>query len=267
MNKEGVDFIIQLGDFCQPQSYNEPFMDIWNSFDGPKYHVLGNHDMDNDMDSIKFSSDYTVKYNGMPNRYYSFDENGFHFIVLNGSEKKDPLQSGYAHYMGSEQLTWLMRDLAATNFPVFIFSHQSIEWGIENSDEVRKILEEANRQSDKRKVVACFSGHHHIDHCAVINGVYYIHINSMSYSFLGKDYISLGRYSKRIDKRFPKIKETAPYKDPLFAIVTIEKDCTIRIEGTKSEWVGPSPQSLGFNRYKSDMTAPKISDRILEPLK
>ena len=39
--KENVDFIIQLGDFCMPFEKNEPFLKIWDSFDGPKYHVLG----------------------------------------------------------------------------------------------------------------------------------------------------------------------------------------------------------------------------------
>ena len=273
MKEKDVDFIIQLGDFCQPQIYNEPFMDIWNSFEGSKYHVLGNHDMTNHMDSVRFTPDQTAKYYGMPNRYYSFDKNGFHFIVLDGNDKTDLPQGGSAPSMGIEQLTWLKKSLYATNLPVVIFSHQSIEWAIENAVEVRKILEESNRQSEKKKVIACFSGHHHCDHAAVINGIYYIHINSLSYKFLGKDYIHLERYSKRIDIRFPKIKEVAPYKDPLYAIVTIEKNGIIKIEGTESEWVGPSPKELGrYNKLDSDsaakmyeMAVPKISNRLLKP--
>jgi predicted phosphodiesterase len=46
MNREKVDFIIQLGDFCFPLPENKPFLDIWQQFAGPKYHALGNHDMD-----------------------------------------------------------------------------------------------------------------------------------------------------------------------------------------------------------------------------
>ena len=41
-----ADFIIQLGDFCMADSKNLDFMGIWETFKGPKYHVLGNHDMD-----------------------------------------------------------------------------------------------------------------------------------------------------------------------------------------------------------------------------
>jgi hypothetical protein len=38
-------FIIQCGDFCRPEG-SEGIMREWNRFGGPKYHVLGNHDMD-----------------------------------------------------------------------------------------------------------------------------------------------------------------------------------------------------------------------------
>ena len=52
-----LDFIIQLGDFCRPYDYNRGFMDIWNSYPGKKYHVIGNHDMDGG-----FSRDQVVDY-------------------------------------------------------------------------------------------------------------------------------------------------------------------------------------------------------------
>ncbi len=45
MKKRKPDFIIQLGDFSLPRKQNQPFIDKWNSFNGHKYHVLGNHDM------------------------------------------------------------------------------------------------------------------------------------------------------------------------------------------------------------------------------
>lgn len=45
-NESQVDFIIQLGDFCYPKEENRDFLTIWNSFKGPNFHVLGNHDHD-----------------------------------------------------------------------------------------------------------------------------------------------------------------------------------------------------------------------------
>ena len=154
MNEKDVDFIIQLGDFCQPQEYNETFMGIWNSFEGPKFHVLGNHDMDNDTDD-GYTREYAKTYLNMPAQYYSFDVIGYHFIVLDGNDRTDPPQPGYAHFIGEEQKEWLVRDLAASRLPVVIFSHQSLEDenSVGNDEEIRKILEDANSKSIKKKVV------------------------------------------------------------------------------------------------------------------
>ncbi|MCK5458064.1 MAG: metallophosphoesterase, partial [Melioribacteraceae bacterium] len=40
------DFIIELGDFGTPAEKYASYFDIWNSFPGDKYHVIGNHEMD-----------------------------------------------------------------------------------------------------------------------------------------------------------------------------------------------------------------------------
>jgi predicted phosphodiesterase len=162
MNESDVDFIIELGDFMQPQDYNASFLNVWKSFEGPSFHVLGNHDMDND-EGDRYNRDHTVNHLDMPARHYSFGVEGFHFIVLDGNDLKDPPQTGYARYIGKKQLEWLEQDLALTKSPVMVFSHQSIEdpGGIENAVEVREILEAAKFTSGKQKVIACFSGHHH----------------------------------------------------------------------------------------------------------
>ena len=44
--KRKVNFILQLGDFCMAYKKNKDFLSAWESFNGSKYHVLGNHDMD-----------------------------------------------------------------------------------------------------------------------------------------------------------------------------------------------------------------------------
>ena len=71
-----ADFVIQLGDFCRSRAVHDKFWDTWNKYPMPKYHVLGNHDMDLD------SKPEIMKAWGMPSNYYSFDVNGFHFIVI-----------------------------------------------------------------------------------------------------------------------------------------------------------------------------------------
>jgi predicted phosphodiesterase len=264
MNENDIDFIVELGDFTQPQDYNASFLNIWNSFEGPSFHVLGNHDMDNDTGD-RYPRDHTVSYLDMPGRYYSFDMEGFHFIVLDGNDPKDPPQSGYARFIGTKQLEWLRQDLSRTETPVVVFSHQSIEdpGGVENASDVREILEEAKHASGKKKVIACFSGHHHIDYATKIKGINYIQINSMSYLWMGGDYLQV-RYSNEINEQYPYIKYTAPYRDPLFAVVEIDTRGAIRITGRESSWVGPDPWELGYPEENRGVTGPRITSRELE---
>ena len=92
MNKEKVDFILQLGDFCRPYGYNNSFMEIWNQFGDARHHVLGNHDMDGG-----FTREQTLEYWGAKSKYYSFDCGNFHFIVLDGNDK-NPSENRAAGY-------------------------------------------------------------------------------------------------------------------------------------------------------------------------
>jgi len=241
-SRKDLDFIIQLGDFCRPYEYNLDFLKIWNSFPGEKYHVIGNHETDGG-----FSREQVIKYLNSPSKYYSFDKNGFHFIVLDGNDLNPSTDRapGYSRYIGEEQKKWLINDLRSTSYPVIIFSHQSLEGdGIENREEIRSIFEKENKSAGFKKIIACFSGHHHTDFAVDINGIIYIQINSISYSWVGEKY-QIVRYGKEIDEKYPWIKYTIPYKDPLYAFVRINSKA-ILIRGKKSSFVGPGPAEMGI---------------------
>lgn len=259
-----LDFIMQLGDFCRPYDYNLEFMSIWNSFPGKKYHVIGNHDMDGG-----FSREQVVEYWNMEGRYYSFDLQGFHFVVLDGNDV-DPSParpSGYARFIGREQLSWLEKDLDDTELPTFVFSHQGLDndlGGIFNGTQSRLVLERANERAGFQKVHAAFSGHHHQDYYNQINGIHYLQINSMSYQWLGDRYKQV-RYSAEVDKNYPWIKYTVPYKDPIWATVEISSDHILRLSGRQSEFVGPSPRDLGVDLHAFGYPiVPYISDKKLK---
>ena len=238
-----VDMAVQLGDFCQPTEANRPFLDIWQALALPRYNVLGNHDMDGGA-----RRQQTVAYMSMPDRYYSFATKGWHFAVLDGNDPSDPPRSGYACGMAADQIDWLGADLRATDLPVVIFIHQAMDRGdLDSAAEVLTLLDEINRDAGWQQVVAVFSGHHHLDYATCLNGIWHIQVNSMSNYWMGGDFLQV-RYGERIDATFPYIKYTAPYKDPLFALVRLEPGATIHIEGVDSEWVGPSPGDLGFLR-------------------
>lgn len=251
------DFIVQMGDFCIPHDYNKGFMARWNSYHGDKYHILGNHDMDHG-----FSKEQTMAFWGMPERYYSFDKKGVHFIVLDGNDQNPQPWDGYKRYIGDVQKQWLINDLAKTRKPTVVFSHQTLELGetggIANFKEIQNILEKANMEAGFKKVLCCLSGHHHTDFMNKINDIYYVQINSASYYWLGGDYKTI-RYNEVIDKNYPWIKYTVPYKEPLFTFMTI-KNNKIIIEPRKTEFVGPGPDELGMTeRHPHEPIVPTIS--------
>lgn len=243
MNTVQPDFIIQLGDFCRPYSHNRAFLDIYKNFQDSQYHVIGNHDMDGG-----FSRDSVVSFWASQGRYYSFDQGDFHFIVLDGNDfNPDPDKpSGYNQYIGVDQVEWLKADLESTESRCILFSHQALrgEYGIDNAQKIRQILENANTRAGAKKVVASFNGHNHADTVFQINGIYYIEINSSSYDWLGGDYLHES-YAKAVHDEYPYIQYTAPYEKPVWALVEIGSKGTIRIKGKGSQWVGLSPEELG----------------------
>ena len=261
--RDHADFILQLGDFCRPYAKNQSFLKVWEGFSGPRYHTLGNHDTDGG-----FTSRQALDFWRAERPYYAFDQGGWHFVVLNGNEKKPANRApGYPRYIGAEQLAWLEAEVRQTTSPTLVFSHQSLEnpEGVENGPEVRAVFERANRDAGWRKVGVCLSGHHHIDFATEINGIHYLQINSMSYSWLGDGYQRV-RYSPEVDKAFPWIKYTAPYKEALYGLCSLESQGRLAVRGVRSEFVGPSPWELGVPEQKDssrDRMAPRISDRSL----
>ena len=252
-NDEKVDFIIELGDFCRLDSASQVCRDLWNSFPGSKYHVIGNHDMD------RYTFEEYTQGMNMPARYYSFDQGDFHFIVLDGNNLFDGKK--YTHYaranyyvdakkrahIDPEQMEWLKKDLAATNKRCILFSHQSIEEALNNGAEVRKILEAENQRAGFKKVVMAFGGHNHSNYSKEINGITYVQINSASYVWIGEPTQTEKRYSKEINDRFGGIlKYSMTYTEPLYAIVTLNsKGATLK--GTDAEFVPPTPKDLNMN--------------------
>lgn len=286
--QENVDFIIQLGDFCYPDNNRKvvckpehmpvnianavltktyadkpTILRMFNDFEKPSYHVLGNHDCDmcSKQETLTF-------FEAKRGSYYSFDHGGFHFVVLDTNyiktdkgefiayENGNYFEAGFRNDMVREnvspdQMLWLKEDLAQTMNPTVVFSHASFSlvgapsWAVKNCKELRQIFQNA-----PNGVVACFNGHNHIDLCAKEEGIWYVQINSMDCAWLDTDYIQENRYGPEIDNKYPNIKYTAPYKDPVFAIVTMN-DNEIEIKGRKSEFVGTTPEELGLYKENS----------------
>lgn len=249
--EENVDFIIELGDFCRLDSAGQVYLKLWDSFEGDKYHVIGNHDMDS------YTPEEYVAGMKMPGRYYSFDKGDFHFIVLDGNNLYDGKE--YTHYakanyyvnpkmrafIDPEQMAWLKQDLAATDKKCVLFSHQSIEQFLNNGAAVRQILEEENRRAGFKKVVLAFGGHNHSNYTKEINGITYMQINSASYVWIDKPSMTEKRYPKEVNDKYSILKYSMTYTKALYAIVTLNSEGAI-VKGTEAEFVPPTPKDLNM---------------------
>ena len=273
----GVDFLLHLGDIMYPE---EAFVrecdadgyqqreESWFLCDRddektairqmiaqsglPLYGVLGNHDMD------ACTKPTACRYWNMPASFYTFVMGGVRFVALDSQYIRtengyvDFSYNNYKHYkapdlhlLPPDQLRWLEETLMASAEPCVLLSHASLADDllcIRNKEAVWEIIARAN--ADKRRVIAAFNGHNHVDGLTVRQGVPFISINSASNIWIGAPYQTI-RYSQTLSRLYPHMQCCAPYFDPLYTVVTIDEN-GILMEGTQSSFVGPSPQELGF---------------------
>lgn len=196
MNARNVDFVVHLGDFKDQAKHPDEASTLdflvriekaFAKYRGPRYHVLGNHDMDS-ITKAQFLSH--VENTGIDPKlsYYSFDRNGVHFVVLDGNFT----QSGTAYEKGNfhwtdafipdDQLQWLKRDLQSTTLPCIVFVHQLIDdhqgaedkkYCLSNGAAVRQVL------NNSGKVVAVFQGHRHEERYSEIGNIHYCTLPGM----------------------------------------------------------------------------------------
>ena len=185
MNSEQVDFLIELGDFKDQDAkpvedntlaYLRAIEGVFGGFRGPRYHVLGNHDMDS-ITKEQFQS--VVENTGVDRArtWYSFDRAGFHFVVLDANFRKDMAPYSRSNFdwrdanLSPAQIDWLVQDLKSASRPTIAFVHQRLDEGgaesIGNRVAVRQVL------NDSGKVVLVMQGHIHQGDYQQIEGIHY----------------------------------------------------------------------------------------------
>ena len=221
-NKSDLDFIIELGDLKDMGPDKDPvealgFLDeiegVFQSFDGPAYHVLGNHDEDC-ISKAEFLAHTTNPGDCNGKTQYSFKAKGVRCIVLDANFNAD--MSDYdrgnfdwtSAWLPKEQLEWLDKELAShPKTPTLIFVHQMLDrfsdisksLCVGNGDEAVAILEK------HPQVLAVFQGHHHPGHYSHRNGIHYWTCGGM------------------IESEYP--------EHNVYAIVEVRPDGSIFIEG------------------------------------
>lgn len=231
MNHEKVDFIIELGDFKDQDAvsneahtlkYLSDIENAFHQFNGPTYHVLGNHDMDS-ISKKQFLSRVTNTGIAASESYYSFNLKGFHFIVLDGNFTREGISYDHGNFswdntrIPDHEIKWLKEDLQINNLPVIVFIHQMLddskskEQSVQNAAEVRQVLEQSG------KVVCVFQGHVHEERYNLINNIHYCSMMAMvdyeglennSYSIVSlyKDgSLAIDGYRRASDQLFKKI--------------------------------------------------------------
>jgi len=191
MNAQKVDFLVELGDFKDQNNppveqstitYLRAVEKVFQKFNGPTYHVLGNHDMDS-ISKEQFLTN--VENTGIdPSKsYYSFDFNGVHFVVLDANYRADGTDYNHDNFDWTDtnippaELNWLRQDLAAARRPAIVFIHQLLDGTgpvyVKNAADIRQILEQSG------KVTAVFQGHHHEGSYSYIEGIHYYTLKAM----------------------------------------------------------------------------------------
>ena len=124
-NRAKVDFVIELGDLKDMDAKGTPELTLryldsieqrLRRFDGPLYHVLGNHDMDC-ITKEEFLAHTSNAGRANGRAYYSFEAQGVRCIVLDANFNADmtPYSRGNFDWrvanIPTEQLSWLDEEL------------------------------------------------------------------------------------------------------------------------------------------------------------
>jgi len=189
MNAWPADLLIELGDFVNgwvvlgtdpgdlgriPQIL-EDAETIYSRFDGPRYHVIGNHDLFN------LSKEEYLERVSVEGSYYSFDAEAYHIVVLDVQYDGDGNDLAYTYtgvrgFVPKLEMEWLREDLAAPARPTIVCVHQMLDteateagWTlIGNTPEVRALLVKSG------VVIAVFQGHDHSNRYSLIDGIHCI---------------------------------------------------------------------------------------------
>lgn len=212
-DKNTVDFIIQLGDFCydwlgSPELVTKAYLN--NKYSLPAYGLIGNHDLEVEENEM---SDITPKLNNRdviwgtadgkadPSgaiAYFYYEINGMRVICLDtnysynpttqkwehnkGGSYGKPANNQYEHSLGSEQLLWLenvLNDAANKQISCIVASHQSMSGLIGESPDAPQVREMFATVNAKQKgtVLMAINGHLHKDAMKIIDGVFYMNVN------------------------------------------------------------------------------------------
>ncbi len=160
----------------------------------PVHPVIGNHDILGIADASpltpdhpKYGKTYFLERFGLDRTYYSFDHEGWHFVILDSVQIQG---NTYRGWVDDEQLAWLDDDLGASGQPTVVAAHipifsNYIEYtrgtadplpagiAVVNAHEVARVL-------SKHDVRLVLGGHLHINETFLYKGTEYSTVGAVS---------------------------------------------------------------------------------------
>lgn len=201
LNKDTLAYTIHLGDFIdQKMSSLDSILPTWNSLNSKSYHVLGNHDFEVD----ETNKEEIISKLNLTTRYYSFVENDWRFIVLDGNDlsfygttskekaqqtdslfnqlkdKNLPYLKKWNGGLSNAQLLWIQEELNIAmqqnqkvgfycHFPIFPIDQHNI-W---NRDQFLDLI------APYKNVKIFFNGHNHEGAYENVNNIHYVTFKGM----------------------------------------------------------------------------------------
>jgi len=201
LNKDSLAYTIHLGDFIDQKIKSlDSILPTWNALQSKKYHVLGNHDFDvGQTNKQKLLNKLNIK-----NRYYSFIEHNWKFIVLDGNDlsfygtltkekeqqtdslfnqlkdKNLPYLKRWNGGLSNTQINWIKKELDEAvekkqkvvfycHFPIFPVDNDNL-W---NRDQFLEVIK------PYKNIKAFFNGHNHNGAYEMVNNVHYLTFKGM----------------------------------------------------------------------------------------
>jgi len=192
MNDEKVDFVMHLGDFKDEDDnklaedtleYLNAIETVYAGFQGPRYHCVGNHDVDS-ITKEQFLNGIENTGIDKDKSYYSFSSGNFHCIVLDANYYEDgrdhfyklPIDFQDTHFP-EQEITWLTQDLIQNQSkPTIIFCHHPLFHFIRDDKQfhVNHFEKVQGLFKDHGQVMAVFQGHVHQERFEMVHGTHYI---------------------------------------------------------------------------------------------
>ena len=168
-----LDFIVSLGDICNPILKNRQVLEKFNSLGIPFYNVIGNHETD------EWSLDEIAAFLSMPAPYYSAICKDYKMIFLNTNYLEDEegekafyrknfqVGSSKQPFLPKDEMEWLQKELS-DGMKYLIFSHHSLtnefpNRGVANREKVFEMFH-------GKDVLLCMNGHDHGDSYVCMDG-------------------------------------------------------------------------------------------------